>query len=99
MLELGIDAIWRQIRAVQQPLLDWAAQRADVVMISDVAGAHRSGILCFRPPRVQDVHRALLDAGVFCSLREGAIRLSPHFYNTVDEMERVVALLEATLVS
>jgi selenocysteine lyase/cysteine desulfurase len=32
-------------------------------------------------------------AGVTCSLREGALRLSPHFYNTADEVERVVALL------
>jgi selenocysteine lyase/cysteine desulfurase len=27
-------------------------------------------------------------------LREGAIRLSPHCYNTVDEMERVLGVLE-----
>jgi selenocysteine lyase/cysteine desulfurase len=31
---------------------------------------------------------------VVCSLREGAIRLSPHLYNTVEEMERVVAVLD-----
>ncbi len=97
MLELGIDAIWRQIRAVQQPVLDWVAGRGDVVLVSDVADAHRSGILCFRPPRVQEVYARLHDAGVFCSLREGAVRLSPHFYNTVAEMERVVEVLEETL--
>jgi len=99
MLELGIDAIWRQIQAVQQPLLDWMARRDDVVLVSDVADLHRSGIVCFRPPRVEDVHRRLHDAGVFGSLREGAIRLSPHFYNTVAEMERVVELLEETLAA
>jgi selenocysteine lyase/cysteine desulfurase len=27
-------------------------------------------------------------------MREGAIRLSPHLYNTVAEMERVVDILE-----
>jgi len=27
-------------------------------------------------------------------MREGAIRLSPHLYNTLDEMERVVDILE-----
>ena len=27
-------------------------------------------------------------------MREGAIRLSPHAYNTLDEMERVVEVLE-----
>jgi selenocysteine lyase/cysteine desulfurase len=39
-------------------------------------------------------YRALKAAGVVCSLREGAIRLSPHLYNTVEEMERVVAVLD-----
>jgi selenocysteine lyase/cysteine desulfurase len=31
---------------------------------------------------------------VVASVREGAIRLSPHCYNTVGEMERLVELLE-----
>ncbi len=97
LLELGIDAIWAHIRDVQQPLLDWAADRDDVVMVSDLEEGRRSGILCFRPPRVQEVFADLTEAGVRCSLREGAIRLSPHAYNTVEEMERVVALLRRTL--
>jgi selenocysteine lyase/cysteine desulfurase len=29
-------------------------------------------------------------------MREGAIRLSPHAYNTIDEMERVVEILEGS---
>jgi selenocysteine lyase/cysteine desulfurase len=29
-------------------------------------------------------------------MREGGIRLSPHFYNTVEEMERVVDILEVS---
>jgi selenocysteine lyase/cysteine desulfurase len=33
-------------------------------------------------------------AGVAHSLREGAIRLSPHFYNTEDEVDRALAVLE-----
>jgi len=31
---------------------------------------------------------------VVCSLRDGAIRLSPHFYNTMEEMARVKEILE-----
>jgi selenocysteine lyase/cysteine desulfurase len=30
---------------------------------------------------------------VVCALREGRIRLSPHCYNTVEEVEKVVAIL------
>jgi selenocysteine lyase/cysteine desulfurase len=32
-------------------------------------------------------------AGVAHSLREGAIRLSPHCYNTADEVDRALASL------
>ena len=35
-------------------------------------------------------------AGVVCAVREGAVRFSPHFYNTADEMRRAVAVLERT---
>jgi selenocysteine lyase/cysteine desulfurase len=30
------------------------------------------------------------------ALREGSIRLSPHCYNTVDELERVVDILRGS---
>lgn len=98
MLELGgPEAIWRHIQEVQAPLLEWAAQRDDVVVVSELAEGRRSGILCFRPPRVDEVFAHLRAEGVIGVVREGAIRLSPHFYNTVDEMRRVVALLRETL--
>lgn len=97
LLELGPDEVWRHIRAVQEPLLAWVREREDVVVASDLTEERRSGIVCIRPRRAEDVHAALQRAGVVCVLREGAIRLSPHFYNTVAEMERVVEVLEETL--
>jgi selenocysteine lyase/cysteine desulfurase len=45
------------------------------------------------PPDVGAAFRALKAARVVSSMREGAIRISPHFYNTVEEMERVVEIL------
>ncbi len=41
-------------------------------------------------------YRALKAARVICTVREGSIRLSPHAYNTVAEMERVVDVLQET---
>ena len=55
---------------------------------------HRSGIICLAPGDVGEAFRRLKAARIICSLREGAIRLSPHAYNTVAEMERVAAVLE-----
>ena len=59
------------------------------------AGEHGSGILCLAPGRRSARPSAALKAArIICSLREGAIRLSPHAYNTVEEMERVVSVLD-----
>jgi selenocysteine lyase/cysteine desulfurase len=46
------------------------------------------------PENVGEAFRALKAAKVISSLREGAIRISPHCYNTLDEMERVAEILE-----
>jgi selenocysteine lyase/cysteine desulfurase len=62
--------------------------------VTSPTGKRGSGILCVAPPDVGSAFRALKAARVICSMREGAIRLSPHFYNTVEEMERVVDILE-----
>lgn len=94
ILEIGVPTIWQHVRALQQPLLDWAAQRDDVTITSATDEPHRSGILCLRTPDVAATFDALHEAGVVCVLRENAIRLSPHFYNTADEIVQVVELLD-----
>jgi len=55
----------------------------------------RSGILAMRPPGgdARGCQARLLDAGVVTSLREGWVRISPHFYNTEDEVNQLLALL------
>ena len=91
---LGVAQVWRHVRALQQPLLDWAAAQDDVIITSATDAPHRSGIVCLRPRDVARSYDALARAGVTCVLREGAIRLAPHFYNTPAEIARVIALLE-----
>jgi selenocysteine lyase/cysteine desulfurase len=55
---------------------------------------HRSAILCIAPDQAVEAYHAIKRARIVCSLREGAIRLSPHCYNTVEEMEKVLEVLE-----
>ncbi len=94
LLDAGIPAIAEHLRALHAPVLEWAA-RCDVPVVSPLD--HRgSGILCVAPSDVGGAFRALKAARVVCGMREGAIRLSPHLYNTVAEMERVVDILEQT---
>jgi selenocysteine lyase/cysteine desulfurase len=57
---------------------------------------HRSGIITFSHPQrsAQELFDALRAARVVGALREGGVRLSPHLYNTLDEIDRVLDVLQ-----
>ncbi|HKI93950.1 MAG TPA: aminotransferase class V-fold PLP-dependent enzyme [Gemmatimonadales bacterium] len=90
--ELGVGAIAEHVARVQEPLRA-AADRGAFTIVSPSDDVHRSAIVCIRPPDVQRAFATLKAAGIACSLREGSLRLSPHWFNTVDEVERVVELI------
>jgi len=92
ILELGVERIEAHLQRLHQPVLAWAERTG--APLASPRGTHGSGILCLAPEGVGDVFRRLKAARIICSLREGAIRLSPHGYNTVEEMERVAAVLD-----
>ncbi|MGB3341551.1 MAG: aminotransferase class V-fold PLP-dependent enzyme [bacterium] len=54
----------------------------------------QSGILTVRPPgNAQEIFRRLKNENIIVSLRSGALRFSPHFYNTKNEIERIFRIL------
>lgn len=91
LLEVGVGVIADHLRQLERPLLDWAERTG--TRVTSPQGAHGSGILCLSPDNLTEVWEQLRARKVHASLREGAVRLSPHVYNTPEEMERVVAVL------
>jgi selenocysteine lyase/cysteine desulfurase len=92
LLELEVERIGRYLETLQEPFVRWA-ERSGGRIVSP-RDSHRSGILAIAPAAIEEAFRRLKAARVICSLREGAIRLSPHAYNTLEEMEQVVEVLE-----
>jgi len=93
LAEIGVADIAQHTRALHEPVLKWAEQNG-VRVVSPRDDDHRSAIICLAPPHPAEAYHAVKRAHVVCSLREGAIRLSPHCFNTVEEMERVVDVLD-----
>ncbi len=91
LLEVGVPAIAGHIRDLHAPVLDWAARRG--VRVSSPVGTHGSAIVCIAVPEPAEAYAAIRAQGVVASVREGAIRLSPHLFNTLDEMTRVTEML------
>ncbi len=53
----------------------------------------RSGILSIETPEGPEVVERLVKNGIQVSYREGGLRVSPHLYNTEDDIEKLVASL------
>ena len=94
LLEMGVESIRDHIFRVQEPLIEWALARSDVRLWTPSEPAKRAGIISFFPGDTSAVAAALRRERVVFSVRDGAIRFAPHFYNTVEEMEQVVEILE-----
>lgn len=93
ILDLGVDRIAEHTLGLGETLLTWADERG-MRVVSPRAATHRSAIVCLAPSHPAEAYHTLKRAGVVCSLREGALRFSPHAYNTRDELEKVIDVLE-----
>ena len=93
-LEIGMANVERKILGLSDRL-ETGLKEQGYRVTSPRASKERSGIICFNHERkdVEGIYRKLCDRGVVASLREGAIRFAPHFYNTEEEVERVLAML------
>jgi selenocysteine lyase/cysteine desulfurase len=89
--ECGREAAWEYIQGSLSHLLeDLQGSGYQPALLPDAR--HRSGILSLKGPRTREMHEHLHLCNVHTSFREGTIRVSPHLYNTEDD---IAALVEA----
>jgi cysteine desulfurase / selenocysteine lyase len=99
LLEVGQAKISKQIWTLTQSLRDQVAS-AGFEFLSPTEEKNRSGILTFRHPRVSSerLAEALSNNDIVVSLRfdragRSWLRVSPHFYNTFEEMTEIADVL------
>lgn len=63
-------------------------------ILSDCKSNELAGIITVKMPEPDLVFEKLKQEKIICSLREGMIRFSPHFYNIFQEIDRVVDVLQ-----
>lgn len=97
LLEQGIEAIARHDQALVTQLLEGLdASRYEV--LSPREGPARSTLVIVshrEAGRNEEIHASLARDGVHVAVREGNLRLSPHLFNTGDDVHRALALLNA----
>jgi cysteine desulfurase/selenocysteine lyase len=92
LLEVGIEEIQRWTRHLTDVLIEDLQQRGYRIATC-LRPEHRSAIVSFPTPDVEADYEELIANQVIVSLRENYIRVSPHCYNTEEEVLRVGQVL------
>ncbi len=88
-LEVGIDNIEKRIMELTDFLID-GLKKKNYQIVSPIENYNeRSGIISFKKDGVdiEKLYEHLIDKKIICSLRNGNIRISPHFYNNFDDIK------------
>ena len=89
--EVGWDRVHARVQERADQIVDWAQRRQGVTLVTPADRTRRAGVIAVRPSNPAETSKRLFANGVPHSLREGMIRLAPHFYTTPDEIERALA--------
>lgn len=91
--ELELASVRQHIGGLVDRIVAWCSARQDMRLVTPADPERRSGIVAVMPPDARVVSHRLHAAGVAHSLREGTIRLSPHCYNTTDEIDGALEVI------
>ena len=94
LLEAGVDRIAAQVQALGDRIAAGAMQRGYEVM-GERTPDNGAGIVSIRKPGLDSrmVFATLKQRGFLGAPRQGWVRLSPHFYVSLGDIERLVAAL------
>jgi len=99
LTDCGIDEIKRNITMLINMLYDTFNNNSEVEIMTPEDEARRAGIWTFRPRRrnESEIVAGLRASGIITASRFKGVRLSPHFYNTAEQLQKTIAVLQKLL--
>jgi cysteine desulfurase / selenocysteine lyase len=92
--EIGLDVVAQKIHGLAGRLVSGIASIPTLSLVTPSDENRRAGIVSFNVKDVNAVSARLNEAGVAHSVRGGGvIRMAPHIYNTEQEIDQVLALM------
>jgi selenocysteine lyase/cysteine desulfurase len=93
LLEVGTKRAEEKVLSLTDRLADGLMERGHEV-VSPRGDGEKSGIVLFSAGESKEENEAifhkLMDRNIHISFREGYLRCSPHFYNTEEEIEKLI---------
>lgn len=94
LLEIGINQIQKEILKLTQFLFTNVSSREDVTIITPNSPDDHAGIFSFsieNDSNAEAIVKDLKSKQITISVRQGHFRISPHYYNTEDELDNVLS--------
>jgi selenocysteine lyase/cysteine desulfurase len=95
ILRAGVDTIWQHNSGLTQYMLERLPLDC-CIAASPCEPERRGPYACIKgrsPERTQAMYEKLRAAKIYVSLREGALRVAPHLYNSERDMDRLLHVL------
>ncbi len=93
LLEAGPENIEKHLLLLGERLKT-GLENTGMHFMGAVDKAHWSGFFSFSGKKTEKLYEYLVNHNITVSLRNGMIRIAPHFYNTADEIEEVISTVE-----
>jgi selenocysteine lyase/cysteine desulfurase len=90
--EIGLENVARHVAQLADEIIRWTKEH-DVQSLTPVDSKRRGGVICVKPKNAEKTSERLKSKGVVHSYREGGIRLSPHIYNTADDVRSALEMM------
>lgn len=94
LLKTDPQAVWAQIRHLTGLIADGVAARG-WKLVTPADPARHGALMAIRSTDAPALVRAMADEGVVVSDRDGNLRVSPHYYNDEQDIERLFQALES----
>ncbi len=92
--QFGYDEIEKSITNNSSYLINKLEKIGMNLVLSRLGEKNIAGIVSFKHDKSQNIFDTLTQKKIHCAVRSGYVRLSPHFYNTKEEIDIVVNELE-----
>lgn len=99
--ETGVQNISDSISRNVSYLIENIINMQNIEVRSPILPERRAGIFTFRVKNLDPgrLHQHLVNNKLICAQRGGGIRLSPHFYNTTDQLKQALEILQSATKS
>lgn len=84
------QAAWHHVCGLIEKMREFLQNDNRFQLISSPEGNRRSAIITFKSANTRALFEKLVSLGFVLSFREGGVRISPHFYNSMGEINRLI---------